>query len=133
MTEWHEHNGGPQPVADDVWVETGQLYNGTHRNLAGWIRWDRKTLFRIINQHLIDAALKRGIELGLEAAMKIVWKDTRWMGADGPGIGEKLCLTLRNLNHDTIANEARSELVSTLGGESPIPKGHPKETLRVPT
>jgi len=59
------------------------------------------------NEHLIDAARLEGIRLGLEAAMKIVWKDTRWMGSDGPRIGEKLWLTLRDLDSEAIAQEAK--------------------------
>jgi hypothetical protein len=67
------------------------------------------------NEHLIDAARLEGIRLGLEAAMKIVWKDARWMGSDGPRIGEKLWLTLRDLNPDTITREAT---LDTLAAEA---------------
>ena len=117
MIDWREHNGGPQPVADDVWVETGQLYNGTHRNLAGWIRWDRKTIYRILNQHLIDAALKRGIELGLEAAAKEVgagrWRWSTWENhprmsqwAKSVQSAYEHCeFLIRDINSDAIAKE----------------------------
>jgi hypothetical protein len=67
MTDWIEHNGGPQPVADDVWVEVSQLYQADDRDLARWIAWDYKLRYRILNQHLIDAARKEGLQMGLEA------------------------------------------------------------------
>ena len=56
MTDWIEHDGGPQPVAGDVWVEVSQLYQADDRDLARWIAWDYKLRYRILNQHLIDAA-----------------------------------------------------------------------------
>jgi hypothetical protein len=67
MTDWIEHDGGPQPVADDVWVEVRQLYQADDRDLATWIAWDYKLRYRILNQHLIDAARKDGLQKGLEA------------------------------------------------------------------
>ena len=112
MTDWIEHDGGPQPVADDVMVEvcatvdyTVNLDDGLQ--LSQFAPWARKFKYRILNQHLIDAARREGIRLGLEAAMKIVWKDARWMGSDGPRIGEKLWLTLRDLDSEAIAQEAK--------------------------
>ena len=54
---------------------------------------------------LVNAARLDGIRLGLEAAEKIVWKDSRWMGSDGPSIGDRLCRTLRALDPETIARE----------------------------
>lgn len=112
--DWIEHNGGPQPVADDVWVQTNDdgnipTYDGDIPTYGWEIDWDYGFRYRILNQHLIDAARLEGIRLGLEAAMKIVWKDARWMGSDGPRIGEKLWLTLRDINPDTIAKEADNE------------------------
>lgn len=113
MTDWIGHTGGPQPVADDVWICIDAMPEEMEEVGAGYVRlpkqvgsWKHVTGFFVINQHLIDAARLEGIRLGLEAAMKIVWKDARWMGSDGPRIGEKLCLTLRNLNPVTIAREA---------------------------
>jgi hypothetical protein len=80
------------------------------------------------NEHLIDAAHLEGIRLGLEAAMKIVWKDTRWMGSDGPRIGEKLWLTLRNINPETIAREAVMDQLTREAQEQNM--GYDKETAR---
>ena len=51
MSDWIEHNGGPQPVGDDVWVDL----RGTTYDRAGFLHWDRKCHYRILNQHLIDA------------------------------------------------------------------------------
>ena len=111
MTDWIEHTGGPQPVGDDVWVEIDEGHIDHDCGAAREFDWNREEWFQwnVINQHLIDAARLEGIRLGLEAAMKIVWKDARWMGSDGPRIGEKLWLTLRNLNPETIAKEADNE------------------------
>jgi len=67
VTDWIEHDGGPQPVAGDVWVEVSQLYQADDRDLARWIAWDYKLRYRILNQHLIDAARKEGLQMGLEA------------------------------------------------------------------
>jgi len=109
VTDWIEHNGGPQPVADDVWVclDGDPIGDGwTCAWLATQLRWLEIDRYRILNQHLIDAARLEGIRLGLEAAEKIVWKDSRWMGFDGPSIGDRLCRTLRALKPDTIAREA---------------------------
>ena len=123
MSDWIEHDGGPQLVGDDVWVETGQLYNGTHRNLAGWIRWDRKTIYRILNQHLIDAARLEGIRLGLEAAARLAEEESgnlsttaRVLQSFGSRSSATVLFTdkgvgsaIRNLNPDTIAEEAQRD------------------------
>ena len=64
--DWIKHDGGPQPVADDVWV--GRLDGGF--GLAGFMpswNWSKSTSYRILNQHLIDAARKEGLQMGLEA------------------------------------------------------------------
>ena len=119
MSDWIEHSGGPQPVDDETWVQVWRKYFGHDRSpsMAAGFDWpDSVRRFRILNQHLIDAARLEGIRLGLEAAMKIVWKDARWMGSDGPRIGEKLWLTLRDLNPDTIAREARDMGSDTSAG-----------------
>ena len=67
MSEWIEWSGGPQPVADETWVEVSQLYRADDRDLARCIAWDYKLRYRILNQHLIDAARKEGLQMGLEA------------------------------------------------------------------
>jgi len=63
MTDWIEHNGGPQPVGDDVWVEIvwpnpegRYLSFGDEIEAASEIPWEgNKPRYRILNQHLIDA------------------------------------------------------------------------------
>ncbi len=75
MSDWIEHNGGPQPVDDDAWVEAQWPFAGGY--LSGepdemeqaselpWEGWELR--YRILNQHLIDAARKEGLQMGLEA------------------------------------------------------------------
>jgi hypothetical protein len=79
MTDWIKHSGGPQPVADDVWM---------HRLEAD-----------IAN--LIDAARLEGIRLGLEAAGKVVDAEIE----DWASESEKLA-AIRALDPETIAREA---------------------------
>ena len=67
MTDWLEHDGGPQPVANDVWVERP---NSSRRiGPAHWFDWTVKGQFLILNQHLIDAA--RLLELEPEAVVPL--------------------------------------------------------------
>ena len=116
MGDWIEHNGGPQPVADDVWVEVNRLgHLKRHCFQAGWITWgdrpDFRFRYRILNQHLIDAARKEGIRLGLEAANKAV---EALVGAGDLHIEEESALeeasiAIRALNPETIAREAALE------------------------
>lgn len=143
--DWIEHNGGPQPVADDVWVEvfhsppTGPKFRMTADNSS--LIWENNKLYyRILNdhlikaarkdgfeagleksaevanlegrqniprddQHLIDAALERGIRLGLEAAVAEVWNDSLGNRIDG----WRAVKNIRNLNPDTIAKEAQHD------------------------
>ncbi|MCA6255096.1 MAG: hypothetical protein IM665_08560 [Phenylobacterium sp.] len=131
MTDWIEHNGGPQPVGDDVWVEVqwATLEGGypsrdpDEFDAASEIPWGgHKKRYRILNQHLIDAALKRGIELGLEAAEQAALKaentlENEWRAGDksdshlegrSDGMGEAADI-IRNLNPETIAKEAHHE------------------------
>ena len=103
MTDWIEHDGGPQPVADDVYVEvcatvdyTVNLDDGLQ--LSQFAPWARKFKYRVLNQHLIDAARLEGIRLGLEAAAE--------------KIAEKQDHDLReilNLDPETIAKEAQHD------------------------
>jgi len=69
MTDWIEHPGGPQPVA--AWLEVE--YRDGHdperaTGLSSDHPWSAVARYRILNQHLIDAARLEGIRLGLEAA-----------------------------------------------------------------
>lgn len=111
MTDWIEHNGGPQPVGDDVWVEVNSNF-GVSLGLAEWfpLSWEKHGRYRILNQHLIDAARKEGIRLGLEAAAKQAEEYSEWSrvrGRDGEIAGFACCASdIRALKTDTIAKEA---------------------------
>jgi len=126
MTDWIEHDGGPQPVADDVWVETVLRYGSSIMapsplKPARHVAWNagNVTHYRILNQHLIDAARIEGIRLGLEAAAKEADKgsdrlDGEWREgckADNhlegrtDGMDEAAGL-IRALDPETIAREA---------------------------
>ena len=70
MNDWREHNGGPQPVDDETWVvaPTSDMW-APEVKPAKSVPWRYATgRYRILNQHLIDAARLEGIRLGLEAA-----------------------------------------------------------------
>ena len=74
MTDWIEHNGGPQPVADDVWVDVelsvGRYINAVRAESLRPVNraWPVDIVrYRILNQHLIDAARKEGLQKGLKA------------------------------------------------------------------
>jgi len=101
VTDWHEHNGGPQPVGDDVWVGAivalPELHNLiTHQaREASFLDWPNVLASRILNQHLIDAARLEGIRLGLEAAASVI--DHDWPDPNSP---------IRNLDPATIVREA---------------------------
>lgn len=125
MTDWKQHDGGPQPLADDVWVEV--LVNiGPHLDVAvfsdgpAWCEdWKNVSEYRILNQHLIDAARLEGIRLGLEAAAKEADKgsdrlDGEWregcktdnhLAGRSDGMDEAAEL-IRALDPATIAREA---------------------------
>ena len=72
MTDWIEHDGGPQPVADDVWVEINDHLGVYEVEARSHPSWGTVKDYRILNQHLIDAARLEGIRLGLEAAAKVI-------------------------------------------------------------
>lgn len=109
MTDWREHNGGPQPVDDETWVvaPTSDMWAPEVRR-AKSIPWLYTTgRYRILNDHLIDAARLEGIRLGLEAANKAV----EWLYGES-GMTERqealedASMAVRALNPDTIAREA---------------------------
>ena len=68
MTDWIKHDGGPQPVADDVWVHVVDPIEGSYQSTASGADWDDARSYFVINQHLIDAkqaeidALKEELE-----------------------------------------------------------------------
>ena len=70
MSEWIKHNGGPQPVREDVWVEFEAdplAYSKSGVQEAGLIEWCGVTRWRVINQDEIDAARLEGLQMGLKA------------------------------------------------------------------
>ena len=130
MTDWREHNGGPQPVADDVWVEAQWPFAGAHfsgepdeMEQASELPWEGCNLrYRILNQHLIDAARLEGIRLGLEAAARLAEEESGNLSTTArvlqgfhsqssatvlladKGIGS----AIRALNPDTIARDVQT-------------------------
>ena len=107
MSDWIEHDGGPQPVADDVWVQWldyDEDPDGADVCPAQHVRWTTKGFYRILNQHLIDAARLEGIRLGLEAAAREA-KIHSWT----------VFQTIRRLDPATLAREA---VLDKLAGEA---------------
>ena len=106
MTEWIEHNGGPQPVADDDVLQVDVPDRGKWWTLAvEFDGWSGPLQFRILNQHLIDAARLEGIRLGLEAA-KTHLTEGGWI----PEIGDLDPETIaREAVLDQLANEAQAQ------------------------
>ncbi len=119
MSNWIKHDGGPQPVADDVWVYVIDPIEGHFQSTAAGVDWPGATHYFVLNQHLIDAARLEGIRLGLEAAAKEADKgsdrlDGEWREgckADNhlegrtDGMDEAAGL-IRALDPETIAREA---------------------------
>ena len=109
MSDWIKHDGGPQPVADDVWVERLDGGFGLAGFMPSW-NWSKSTSYRILNQHLIDAAMRRGIELGLEAAARDaeMYVEARRYEGDDVAMMAFACHAddIRALDPDTIAREA---------------------------
>jgi hypothetical protein len=136
MTDWIEHNGGPQPVADDVWVDRLDGGFGLAGFMPSW-NWSKSTSYRILNQHLIDAALKRGIRLGLEAAAKEIVEREKLASNFPDGGGEYLrtdhmLADLRALDPGTIAREATLDTLTAEAQAQSMGYGHDdaKETAR---
>ena len=140
--DWIEHNGGPQPVADDVWVEV--LYPGAAEmrvRRAGdrmSLVWkNHKFKWSILNQHLIDAARLEGIRLGLEAAAKEIVEREKLASNFPDGGGEYLrtdhmLADLRALDPGTIAREATLDTLTAEAQAQSMGYGHDdaKETAR---
>jgi len=112
MTDWIEHDGGPQPVAGicggrDVEVmirlvpdpETRDGWATTADNLR------KRDFYRVLNQHLIDAARREGIRLGLEAAAKVALLHSHAEPFDLKYI-DAVWSSIRALDPETIAREA---------------------------
>ncbi len=95
MTDWIKHDGGPQPVADDVWVARRFLGFGPAEKHT----WSDRFTYHVLNQHLIDAARLEGIRLGLEAAAE----EADYLDE---AVGDALRRARRRLLAATIAKEA---------------------------
>jgi hypothetical protein len=132
MTDWIKHDGGPQPVANDVWVMLDKV--GFEAGLAqawqpAWLNWNKRNTYRVLNQHLIDAARLEGIRLGLEAAAKVIdagasdWLDERESFAL-----EVEADAIRALDPETIAREAVLDQLTSEAQEQNM--GYDKETER---
>jgi len=111
MTDWIKHNGGPQPVADDVFVQPAlEPHDENESNIgpAAWFNWDRIGYYRILNQHLIDAARLEGIRLGLEAADKAIEAlvSTGDLHIEEETALEEASIAICTLNSEAIAKEA---------------------------
>lgn len=127
MTDWIWHNGGPQPVGDEVWVEISTPPENQVQPAAKF-NWKASLFyFRILNKRMIDAARLEGVRLGLEAAAKVAAeKVEKRIGVPCPD-GVKGCLAfhfrreyhdksafhiaydIRNLKPETIAKEAQHD------------------------
>ena len=106
MTDWIKHDGGPQPVADDVWVSLQQGPDYTSAWQAHTIPWQRQRGYRVLNQHLIDAARLEGIRLGLEAAHKAIVALDDVVDEAERSVLEDASMAVCALDPDTIAQEA---------------------------
>ena len=107
MTDWIEHDGGPQPGAGicggrDVEVMIRLVPDPEARD--GWATMAdnlrKGDFYRILNQRLIDAARLEGFRLGLEAAAIVA----------GSRVGYpkevEMREAIRRLDPETIAKEA---------------------------
>jgi hypothetical protein len=112
MTEWIKHDGGPQPVADDVWVEVelrnGRCIDHVRAGSLGPVSraWPVDIVrYRIFNQHLIDAARLEGIREGRDAAFRALIQQFE---ITLPAVPEwhRLGTAISALNPETIAKEA---------------------------
>jgi hypothetical protein len=106
MTDWIIHDGGPQPVDDDVWVYVADvldLPDEYYHCEAQDVDWPHAKQYRILNQHLIDAARLEGIRLGLEAAARDVWHTGRHSRPSPAETAEDI----RALDPATIAKDAK--------------------------
>jgi hypothetical protein len=102
VSDWKQHDGGPQPVADDVWVERPD--SSRRIGPAHWFDWTVKCQYHILNQHLIDAARLEGIRLGLEAAAR--GADKGGFTSDWSRAISETVSAIRALDPETIAKEA---------------------------
>jgi hypothetical protein len=99
VSDWIEHDGGPQPVADDVWVEVVEIVEHAefyYQCESQYANWPHVRHIHVLNQHLIDAARLEGIRLGLEAAATAIDREC-------PEVPTEI---IGDLDPETIAKEA---------------------------
>jgi hypothetical protein len=109
VSDWTAYDGENRP-ADDVWVEVEAPYNrDTNIDLAAVFYWGETERFRILNQHLIDAARLEGIRLGLEAAVREIVERVELASTTDGGDEwlrpDHMLADVRGLNPATIAKE----------------------------
>jgi len=119
VTDWIEHDGGPQPGAGicggrDVEVMIRLVPDPEARD--GWAttadNLRKGDFYRILNQHLIDAARLEGIRLGLEAADKAIEAlvSTGDLHIEEETALEEASIAICTLNSEAIAQEADNAL-----------------------
>jgi len=115
VSDWIEHDGGPQPGAGicggrDVEVMIRLVPDPEARD--GWAttadNLRKGDFYRILNQHLIDAARLEGIRLGLEAADKAIEAlvSTGDLHIEEETALEEASIAICTLNSEAIAREA---------------------------
>jgi hypothetical protein len=134
MTDWIEHDGGPQRVADDVWMEVmwptpEGLYLATCRDeieTADEIPWEGERFrYHVLNQHLIDAARLEGIREGRDAAFRALI--TQFLSNyRAPPEWHRLGTAISALDPATIAREAVLDKLAREAQEQGM--GYEKET-----
>ena len=100
---WTQNDGGPRP-ADDVWLYVIDRIEGFYQSTAQDVDWPNAERYRVLNQHLIDAARLEGIRLGLEAAAKEA--DIDWVDPASRSQARLTVADIRALDPETIAKEA---------------------------
>lgn len=119
MNDWIEWGGGECPPPPDAHTEVRARNYVRRVGLAVVFDWQGGDIicYRILNQHLIDAARLEGIRLGLEAAVK---------AADAyDGLA---AMSVQRLDPETIAREAVLDQLTSEGQEQNM--GYDKETER---
>jgi hypothetical protein len=89
-----------------VWLYVIDRIEGFYQSTAQDVDWPNAERYRILNQHLIDAARLEGIRLGLEAADKAIEALYANDVTDRQMALEDASMAVCALNSETIAREA---------------------------
>ena len=133
MTDWIEHNGGPQPFPNNTVIEAAFIGQNTPDGFFGLgllgnmegaistgttfqgvltfiedVHLNDTYYYKTVNQHLIDAARLEGIRLGLEAAATAALLQSHSEPFDLKYI-DAVWSVIRALNPDTIARETQHD------------------------